>query len=122
VPYFHADGCQFRQNRGITEINIGANVPAGDKIKKVPFAFARECDNLTKVTGLSEVTEIANSAFAYLRNLQSIDTTNALTVLDKEAFRESSIKCIDLSNVTTLGDGAFRICRSLLSLSTSDPT
>lgn len=123
ITYFHESGSQFRQNRGITEINIGADVSEGNKVKVIPVSCMRAIDNLTKVTGLSEVTHIEGYAFAYDPNLQSIDTTSNLTeVYERAFFQDSSLKCINLSNVTIINQNAFQQCSSLIDITTSDPT
>ena len=122
VSGFHTEGWQFGECPLITEINIGEDVSAGNKIEAIPPNFARNDTSLTKVTGLSEVTNIRYNAFLGTTSLQQLDTTNALTSVGSNAFDGSNISCIDLSNVVSISQQAFRNCTNLLNISTSDPS
>lgn len=124
APQLKTIGSQvFANNVGITEINIGSQVPDQDKITSLDTATFQNCSSLTKVTGLKKVTYIGSVAFNGT-DIQYLDLETPIIGLGRECFKNcTKIRCMDLSNyVPYTGNiyGMFMGCTGLIDLSTYD--
>ncbi len=79
------------------------------------FAF-RGDTKITGVTGMENVTSIADYAFQLASSLQSVDMPN-VTSIGSYAFSDASkLQSVDMPNVTSIGQTAFYFASSLQSV------
>lgn len=75
----------------------------------------------TTFTVPSSVENIAEGAFAYNKNLETVVLPSALTEIDARVFCESkALKTVDLSRVESVGVAAFKNCASLKNINAAD--
>lgn len=119
VGRYPFEGCTL-----LEEVNIGADVPVGSKIKGLGQSMFSGCTSLQKVTGLSEITYVNSGSFNGCTNLTEVDISDECTgiVYEQSFINCSSLKCVNISKASAINYRAFQNCTNLLDLDTSDPT
>ena len=122
ISGYNAEGRQFSECIGITEVHFGSDVMAGLKLNTIPEGLFWDSVNLQIVTGLEEVTTIKQSAFRNTSITNLSDLNPNLATVDSYAFRNSPLTCIDITKCTKINGEAFNGCTSLLALDTNNPS
>lgn len=122
ISGYNAEGRQFSECIGITEVHFGSDVMAGLKLNTIPEGLFWDSVNLQIVTGLEEVTTIKQSAFRNTSITNLSDLNPNLATVDGYAFRNSPLICIDITKCTKINGEAFNGCTNLLALDTNNPS
>ena len=96
------------QNYYIRSVSLPESVV---EIDDSAFEF---CENLSFIVLPSKIKTIKEKTFYYCTSLKEIDIPHSVTLIGKEAFKDSGLTEIDIpSNVTEIQEGAFEYCENL---------
>lgn len=102
-------GQAFGYIAGITEVHIGPNFQ-----RFVNGTSFINCSQLTKVTGLENITSIPGETFSYDSALQEVDISSAKNIYYKAFFQCSNLTDIgELSGTVTVTTSVFDTCTKL---------
>lgn len=87
-------------------------------IGEYAFAYNKNIESIEIAPG---ITEIKKGAFIHCENLESVTFPDTLTTIGGSAFGETSLKNVVLpESLTTIDEGAFAFCRQLESIEIPD--
>ena len=112
------------QDKSIKKYSVRSNIKE-NKVTYIVTAIGdnvfKGCENLTKVTGASNISTIGKKAFYGCKNLKSVSGMSKVTSLGVSAFQncESLTKAPIGSKLTVISKNAFSGCSKLKSISIS---
>lgn len=111
---YSGDAQTFEQS-GVTEVNLGPNLQHFE----VNGVFYK-CTSLTKVTGLSNITDIPINTFKDCSSLSNVDIDwSKITTVKRSSFEGCTTMPfgeLSIPNLVTINSGAFKSCLGLTKL------